>query len=530
MGVIEIGDVDKGDELPGRPVSLWLATTPGTNYPALEGDVSVDVAVLGGGIAGLATAYMLKQAGATVAVLEAGRVVESVTGNTTAKITSQHGLVYDQLISDFGEERARLYGEAQEAAKEKIASLVAQLGVDCDFRRTSAYTYTLDEREREQVEREADAAKRLGLPASYTEDTDLPFGVKAAVRFDNQAQFHPRKYLLALAETIPGGGSHIFEGTRALDIEEAETCTVKAANGTVRAKSVVVSTHFPFKDPNIYFAAMYPTRSYVLGCRLNGPVPQGMYLSTGSPHRSIRNNPYEDGEIVMLGGEHHKTGQDGDTRERYQRLEEWARANFDVRSIEFRWSTQDNNTVDGVPYIGKLSSGSERLYVATGFKGWGMTNSHVAALLLTDMIQGRENPWAEVFDPSRFKPVTSARDFLRENMNVAKEFMADRVSTPELKSLDDIPPGHGEVVRWQGERVAVYKDERGAVSACSAVCTHMGCIVHWNSAEKSWDCPCHGSRFDHDGRVIQGPANEDLEAKPLGPTAGEDEQRGNGAK
>jgi len=245
-----------------------------------------------------------------------------------------------------------------------------------------------------------------------------------------------------------------------------------------------------------------------------------MYVSTGTPHNSIRNNPYEGGEIVMLGGEHHKTGQGGDTRERYQKLEEWARANFDVASVEFRWSTQDNNTVDRVPYIGKLSSGSDHLYVATGFAGWGMTNSHVSALLLTDMILGRENPWAEVLDPSRFKPVTSARDFVRENLNVAKEFMADRVSTPELESLDGIPLGHGEVVEWRGERVAVYKDERGSVSACSAICTHMGCVVHWNSAERSWDCPCHGSRFNHDGRVIQGPANEDLEPKQLKTEAG----------
>ncbi|HEX8556659.1 MAG TPA: FAD-dependent oxidoreductase [Pyrinomonadaceae bacterium] len=520
MGFVDIGDVGKGGELPGRPVSLWLATTPETQYPSLSGDVSVDVAVLGGGIAGVATAYLLKQAGATVAVVEAGRVVESVTGNTTAKITSLHGLIYDQLVSDFGEEKARLYGEAQEAAKEKIASLVEGLGIDCDFRRAAAYTYTLDEREKEQVEREVEAARRLGLPATYTEETELPFAVRAAVRFDDQAQFHPRKYLLALAERIPGGGSHVFERTRAFDIEDGEPCAVKASGGTVRAKSVVVATHFPYYDPNIYFAAMYPTRSYVLGCRLNGPAPRGMYVGTGASRNSIRNSPYEGGEIVMLGGGRHKTGQGGDTRERYQRLEEWARANFDVASVEFRWSTQDNNTVDGVPYIGRLSSGSKHVYVATGFKGWGMTNSHVAALLLGDMIQGRANPWAEVFDPSRFKPVTSARDFVRENMNVAKEFMADRVSTPELGSLDVIPPGHGEVVEWRGERVAVYKDEGGRVSACSAVCTHMGCVVHWNSAERSWDCPCHGSRFNYDGKVIQGPANEALEPKQLKTEAG----------
>src|SRR5215213_757319 len=228
MDHTELGDIAAGSELPGKPVSLWVATTPGTDYPALGGDVAVDVAVLGGGITGIATAYMLKQAGASVAVVEAGRVVKSVTGNTTAKITSLHALVYDHLVSEFGEEKARLYGEAQETAKEKIASLVEQLGIDCDFRRASAYTYTLDERERGQVEREVDAAKRLGLPAAYTEETELPFRVRAAVRFDNQAQFHPRKYLLALAEKIPGGGSHVFEGTRATDVEDGDTCVVKS--------------------------------------------------------------------------------------------------------------------------------------------------------------------------------------------------------------------------------------------------------------------------------------------------------------
>jgi Rieske Fe-S protein len=183
--------------------------------------------------------------------------------------------------------------------------------------------------------------------------------------------------------------------------------------------------------------------------------------------------------------------------------------------VEFRWSTQDNNTVDKVPYIGKISSGSEHMYVATGFAGWGMTNSHVAAQLLSDMILGRDNHWRELFDPARFKPVTSARDFVRENLNVAKEFMGDRISTPELKDVGELPSGGGTVVQWKGERVAVYKDEAGKVFSCSAVCTHMGCIVHWNGAEKSWDCPCHGSRFNYDGQVIQGPANRNLESVQL---------------
>jgi glycine/D-amino acid oxidase-like deaminating enzyme/nitrite reductase/ring-hydroxylating ferredoxin subunit len=515
MDDTRLNNSDDWGGLPGRPVSLWLATTPETNFATLPGDLTVDVAVLGGGIAGIATAYQLKQAGSTVAVIEAGRIVESVTGNTTAKITSLHQLIYDHLISQFGEERARLFAEAQEAAKERIAAIVAEHRIDCDFRRTAAYTYALEEKMTEQIKREVEAATKLGLPASYVDATPLPFPVSAAVKLDNQAQFHPRKYLLALTGKIPGDGSYVFEGTRASQIEDGDPCTVQTSRGTIRAKAVVVATHFPYQDPNIYFAAMSPKRSYVLGCRLNGPAPEGMYISADEPHHSIRNNPYDGGEILMIGGENHKTGQGGDTRERYRRLEAWARANFDIASIEFRWSTQDNNTLDRVPYIGKLSSGMEHVYVATGFGGWGMSNSHVAAMLLTDMIHGRENPWAEVFDPSRFKPVTSAPDFIKENLNVAKEFMADRISTPELKDLGELREGSGEVFKWNGEHVAVYKDERGAVSACSAVCTHMGCIVHWNSAEKSWDCPCHGSRFDHDGAVIQGPANKDLERKDL---------------
>jgi glycine/D-amino acid oxidase-like deaminating enzyme/nitrite reductase/ring-hydroxylating ferredoxin subunit len=519
MDINEIGNVGQGNDLPGKPVSLWIATTPDTNYPALPQHLSVDVAVLGGGIAGIATAYLLKQRGATVALVEAGRIIKSVTGNTTAKVTSLHGLIYAQLINDFGPEKARLYGEAQESAIEQIAALIEQLRIDCDFRRTSAYTFTTNEQEIEQITKEVDAATRLGLPASYTEYTPLPFPIKAAVKFENQAQFHPRKYLLALAtmipgdgsyvfEQIPGDGSYVFEQTRAMDIDEGNPCTVRTSRGELRARAVVLATHFPFQDPNIYFASMYPTRSYALACRLGGPVPEGMYLST--THHSIRNTPYDDEPLMILGGEGHKTGQGGDTREHYRRLEQWARASLDVQAVEFRWSTQDYNTVDKVPYIGKLSSGSKHLYVATGFGGWGMTNSHVAAMLLTDIITGRDNPWRDLFDPSRLKLITSARNFVKENLNVAKEFMADRLRVPELHDLNELPRGHGKVVKWQGQSVAIYKDDQDGIHACDPVCTHMGCIVHWNSAERSWDCPCHGSRFSYDGTVIQGPANKNL--------------------
>lgn len=501
-------------ELPGRPISLWLATTPETHFPTMEKDVTADVAVIGGGIAGIATAYLLKQAGVTVSVVEAGRVVESVTGNTTAKITSQHSLIYDHLISQFGEDGARQYADAQTAAIKKIASLVEENRISCDFRRTPAYTYTESEKDLDQIKAEVDAALKLGLPASYVETTPLPFPIKGAIKFDNQAQFHPRKYLLALVEKLPGEGSHVFEETRALEVEDGDPCRVKTNRGTITAKHVIITTHFPFHDPNLYFAAMHPGRSLVLGCRLNSPVPEGMFISTGDDMHSFRSNPAANGsEIWMVGGEKFKTGQGGDIEERFKRLELYARGRFDVQSIEYRWATQDNFTVDRVPYIGKLSAGSKNLYVGTGFCGWGMTNSHVAAMILADAVRGRENPWASLFDPSRFKPVTSAKDFIKENLNVAKEFMADRLSTPELDDISKLPAGHGEVVEWKGEKAAIYKDEQGMIHAVSPVCTHMKCIVHWNNAEKSWDCPCHGSRFNFDGKVIQGPANEDLEPK-----------------
>ncbi|MBV9209511.1 MAG: FAD-dependent oxidoreductase [Acidobacteria bacterium] len=500
--------------LPGQPVSLWIATTPETNYDALHQGVTVDVAVIGGGIAGITSALLLKRDGARVAVIEAGRVVKSVTGNTTAKVTSLHNLIYDHLIKQFGLEGAQAYANAQQAAIEKVAALANDYGIDCDFTRTDAYTYTEDEAELERIKAEAEAAAKLNLPVSYVETTPLPFPVKGAVRFSNQARFHPRKYLLALAAKIEGDGSYIFEETRALDLEEEdEVCRVKTQRGVVSAGQVILATHFPFYDHGMYFARMSPKRSYVIGCRLNTPAPEGMFITSSEPFRSFRSARAEDGgEIWMVGGKNHKTGQGGDTAERYRNLERFARERFDVKAIEYRWSTQDNNTVDKVPYIGKSTPASKRIYVATGFGGWGMTNGTVAGMILSDQIAGRENAWSSVFDPNRFKPITSAADFVKENLNVAKRFVADRIGVPDEEKLPELAEGEGRVVESDGEKVAVCKVS-GATHTVSAICTHMSCVVDWNNAEKSWDCPCHGSRFNYDGAVIQGPANKDLERK-----------------
>jgi glycine/D-amino acid oxidase-like deaminating enzyme/nitrite reductase/ring-hydroxylating ferredoxin subunit len=500
--------------LEGRNTSPWVDLAPETDYPVLPPRVHVDVAVLGGGMAGLTTALLLKRDGAKVAVVEAGHVGAGVTAYTTAKVTSLHGTQYQSVESNFGADGARAYAEANEAGLERVAGFVDELKVDCDFRRKPAFTYAEDEGDRDRIEREVEAAQRAGLKATFTDTTDLPWPVAAAVRVEDQAEFHPRRYLIALAAAIPGDGSHVFERTRALAVSGGDPSRVSTTHGDLTADHVVVATHFPFLDRGGYFARMHPERSYGLGLYLKGgSAPQGMYLSTESPPHTVRSHPTKDGEMVIAGGESHKTGQGGDTAERVARLERWARERFDVRSIEYRWSTQDNMPVDGVPYIGRLAPLQKRLWVATGFLKWGLTNGTAAGMILTDLIHGRDNPWADLFDPTRFKPLAAAPELVKENFNVGVHFVGDHLSRPDVRSADELAPGQAGIVRRGAGKAAAYRDDDGTLHLVSAVCTHLGCQVRWNEAERSWDCPCHGSRFDYTGQVIQGPAVKDLEPK-----------------
>jgi glycine/D-amino acid oxidase-like deaminating enzyme/nitrite reductase/ring-hydroxylating ferredoxin subunit len=502
--------------LEGKNTSLWVDSAPETDYPVLKPGLHVDVAVLGGGIAGLTTALLLKRDGASVAVVEAGRVGAGVTAYTTAKVSSLHGIQYQSVESSFGADGARAYAEANEAGLGQIARFIDELGIECDFRRKSAFTYTEDPDDVGRIEDEVEAASRAGLAASFTTDTDLPWPVAGAVRVDDQAEFHPRRYLLPLAEAVAGGGSHVFERSRAIAVAGGkEHVRISTTRGELTADQVVVATHFPFLDRGGYFARMHPERSYGLGLYLKrgAKAPQGMYLSTESPAHTVRSHPTPRGEMVIAGGESHKTGQGGDTAARVARLERWARERFDVRSIEYRWSTQDNMPVDGVPFIGRLAPFQKRLWVATGFMKWGLTNGTAAGMILTDLIAGRVNPWADLFDSTRFKPLASAKELVKENANVGVHFVGDHLGRPDVPSVGSLAPGEGGIVRRGASKVAAYRDEGGTVHAVSAVCTHLGCQVKWNQAERSWDCPCHGSRFDVSGRVIQGPAVKDLEPK-----------------
>ena len=499
--------------LPGRPTSVWMDTAPHTTYAPLDASTTVDVCVVGGGILGLLTAELLKRAGRTVALLEADRVATGVTGYTTAKITVLHGLIYDQVRSRFGEEGARHYAEANDAGLALIADRVAEEGIDCDFRRRPALTYAEDDGDLDALRREVDAARAAGLDAELVHDVDLPWDVAGAVRLGDQAEFHPRRFLLAVADSVSGGGSRVFERTRVTGVDDGDPCRVSTDTGAeVTAGAVVVATHYPTLDRGLFFARLSAERSYALGIRARRAVPEGMFLSTESPSHSVRAAPYDGGELLIVGGESHKTGT-SDPVERYAALEAWARERFDVASVEYRWSAQDAMPADGIPYVGKLSPIARRVWTASGFKKWGFTNAAAAAIMLSDAILERENPWAGTFDSNRFKPVAAAPALLKESISVGAHFFGDRLAPPEVGSLEQLAPGEGGIVKIDGSKAAAYRDEDGTVHAVSPICTHLYCQVKWNAAERSWDCPCHGSRFDVDGTVIQGPAVKDLEPR-----------------
>jgi glycine/D-amino acid oxidase-like deaminating enzyme/nitrite reductase/ring-hydroxylating ferredoxin subunit len=502
--------------LPVTSESLWVASTPDPEYGPLDGDLAVDVAVLGAGIVGITAARRLQAEGRTVALVEARRVVRGATGFTTAKVTPGHGLRLSQVESSFGADGARIYAEANRAAVDEIEATALAEGIDCDFERKRNVVYTESPDEVEQLEREADAQRRAGLEAEVVPDSDLPFAIAAALRTGHSAQFHPRKFLLPLVAAIVRDGGHVFEGTTALDVTESEPCVVRTDRGAIRAGDVVVATHLPFLDRGAFFARAHPYRSYVIAAEIDpDAAPADMYISAGRPTRSVRTADDDGRRLLLVGGEGHKPGHEQQTEERYATLARWARERFGLDSFRYRWSTQDLFTLDGVPYVGPPRPGSRHVVAATGFGGWGMTNGVVAGILMADRILGRTNRWAPLFDANRVTARASAWPFARENAEVAGRFVADRVTAWRTTAFGDLRPGEGRVVRRGGAELAVSRDDRGELHAVSAVCTHLRCLVAWNPAERSWDCPCHGSRFGQDGEVLEGPAVRPLEPREL---------------
>jgi glycine/D-amino acid oxidase-like deaminating enzyme/nitrite reductase/ring-hydroxylating ferredoxin subunit len=489
------------------PKSYWIASTNKTDYPSLKEDIDVDVVIIGGGITGISCAYMLIKEGLKVAILEASFIAQGTTGHTTAKITSQHGLIYSKIQNQMGLELAQQYADANESAIHEIKKIVEDNQIDCDFIRESAFVYTQEDKYIQKIGDEIKIASDLGIKADYVEEIPFPLSIKGAIRFDNQAQFHPRKYLLSLAKIISNKGCHIFEKSRAIDIEEKDNnYIITTSEGKkVTADKVIIASHYPFYNKQgMYYARIYSERSYVVGIKAKEKYPGGMYINAEEPTRSIRQQNYENGELILVGGEHHKTGQGPDTTKHYEALIDFANSIFTVEDIPYRWSTQDCMTLDGIPYIGNFTSDTPNIYVATGFEKWGMTNSMVSAIILKDLIVKGKSKWQDVYNPSRKTIAASTKNFVVENLNVANQLLDGKLST--LPKNVKVKPGESKILKIDGERIGAYRDEENKLHLVNTTCTHMGCELNWNSAEKSWDCPCHGSRFSYEGDVIEGPA------------------------
>jgi len=485
--------------------SIWEMTTEIPGREQLSGGRNVQAAVIGGGLAGILTAYFLKQAGMDVLVIEGSRIGSGQTGRTTAKITVSHGLIYENLIREMGLGKAQQYAFANQEALRHYKRLIEEKKIDCDFEECTSYLYSV--MEEKEIWEETRAAEKLGLGAKFTLQTELPFQVRAAIAYKDQARFHPLKFLKAVSEELD-----IVENT---PVERVEGGVIETKYGNVKAEHIIFASHFPFINvPGFYFMRMHQERSYAAaftGC----PRMKDMYLGVdpcpGShvgnyDGRALSFRGY--GDYLLLGGYGHRTGEN-EAGGQYKRLEEAANSYWPGCRLKTAWSAQDCMTIDEVPYIGKYSAKTANWYVATGFRKWGMTSCMAAATVITGMITGAGVPYAEVFSPQRFQLGTAVPEMFKEGVHSAKSLIAQNFSLPKEK-VDEIPAGHGGVVQYQGEKVGVYKDESGEPHFVTTRCPHLGCQLTWNPQELSWDCPCHGSRFDYRGNLLDNPAQEGI--------------------
>ncbi|MDU2468874.1 MAG: FAD-dependent oxidoreductase [Clostridium perfringens] len=474
--------------------SVWSESCKFRKREALNKDIKTDVLVIGAGIAGILTAYMLKQKGREVVLIDAAEIASGNTKNTTAKITSQHDLIYSKLITEFGEEKARQYAKANELAIKKYKEIIEDKRIECDFEEKPAYVYSLNEVD--VLKEEVEAAKNLGIDAEFVQEVNLPFKIKGAVKFNNQAQFNPLKFLKGISNELV-----IYENTRALEIKENLVVT---SGGNITANNIVVATHYPIMNaPGYYFMKMHQERSYVLALENTSEI-DGMYIDLNKEGYSFRtyNN------LLLLGGISHRTGENEEGGS-YDELRKVAKKLYPKAKEKYYWSSQDCMTIDGIPYIGRYSSETPNIYVATGFNKWGMTSSMVSAMIISDMILEKENDFSEIFSPRRFDLSLSINNIANDLIETAKNFIAQKVSIPSSE-IEHIKNGHGGIIEYNGEKVGVYKNKEGKEFFVSTKCTHLGCQLSWNADELTWDCPCHGSRFDYKGRLIGSPATKDL--------------------
>jgi glycine/D-amino acid oxidase-like deaminating enzyme/nitrite reductase/ring-hydroxylating ferredoxin subunit len=507
------------DSSAGQTTSVWMATAQMPKLSPLTEDRRADVCIVGAGIAGMTTAYLLAREGRSVVVLEDGRIGGGMTERTTGHLSNAVDDRYFEIERMHGEQGARITAESHTAAVERIETIVAEEDIDCDFERLDGYLFLPPGEPSDALERELEAAHRAGLvDVDWTERAPLDsFDTGPCLRFPRQAQFHPLKYLAILARAIERDGGRIFTGTHADRMEAGPPVRVATSRGpVVTADALVIATNSPINDIVTIHTKQAPYATYALGARVpRGSVARALFWDTLDPYHYVRlqrvSSPVgDDYEVLIVGGEDHKTGQADDAEQRHARLEAWARERFPkMQEVRFRWSGQVMEPADGIAFLGRNPTGPQNVYIVTGDSGMGLTHGTIGGLLITDLILGRQSPWESLYNPSR-KSFRAPLEFVKENINVAARLVGDYLTGGEVGSVEEIAPGEGALLRRGLGKVAVYRDEQGTLHERSAACRHLGCIVQWNSLEKTWDCPCHGSRYDRYGHVVNGPANSDL--------------------
>lgn len=495
-----------------KSVSAWMSTKVMEDAPSLPRSESTEIVIVGSGIAGMSVAYELVKAGKDVVILDRGPIGKGMTSRTTAHLTAQCDDGFHEMIGRRGEELARSWYDSQAASIDRIETNQRELHIDCDFRRLEGYLFQAPETEPEMLDREYEATKKVGMPVF--QEKGVPFGGQAAtptLRYPNQATFHPLKYLAGIAAAIrKAGGRFYAESTVERVEEDANGVQVTTTAGhVIGAKQAVVATNSPINDRYAIHTKQAPYRTYAMAFSIaHDRLPDGLYWDTFDPYHYVRLQPGGGSDILIVGGEDHKTGEADDAERRFTRLEAWMRSLLpDLGKELHRWSGQIQDTIDFAGFIGR-NPGSKRSYVVTGDSGQGMTHGSVAGILISDLILKGDSPWIAVYDPSR-KPLKAAGTYLRENVSVAKNF-AEYVAPGDISSLDELRPGQGAIVRQGMSKVAAYRDTNGELMLRSAACSHLGCHVHWNSFENCWDCPCHGSQFAPDGTALNGPAVSSL--------------------
>ena len=497
--------------------SLWIADSCETNYPELKEDINAEVCIIGGGIVGAITAYLLEKNGVNVVVLEKDKICMGVTANSTAKLTSQHGLFYKYLENENGLNFAKKYLESNEEGIKLAEKIIKEETIDCDYEKKDAYVFATNESELKKIEEEIDVLKRINYDAELEKNIDIPVEkCLGAVKFKNQAQFNSRKYVIELFKIVSRIGGKIYENSKVENIQHDNAAYNISANGyNVKAKNVVISTHYPIKNfPGMYFSKMYQDKSYAIAVDTKqdeNEIIDGMFIQSCDPVISFRTAKYKDKNLLIVAGSGHRTGQaEGKIEDSFVNLENYIKKYYPNAETKFKWSTEDCVTLDKVPYIGQFSNLLPNMYVATGFKKWGMSTSHVAGKLISDLILGKENEYVDIYKATRLEPIKNIKEFGNMLKESTYSLLINKIK-PAKDILEKIPLGDGGIVEIDGDKVGIYKRDDGKIFAVKPYCGHLGCLVSWNNLEKTWDCPCHGSRYDYMGNIITEPTVKKLE-------------------